>query len=399
MSTIPHDKNPLMRKQKGSYIMLAIQKLLRQLALSENTQTFQYILRSLWQQDTLWAAFSETTKNCYTDLEYGQMTAYVFSEEVFYKEFEEKMAKKHFTVTSIPNEAKLRPMLFNDIKRCGIQRLMVDSGQELNIAISIIDLFPDRREDDDKENQVFMNPNLLGRMNYYQQQVAAHCASTADETAMLCQFPRASFLQPVMEQNGERVAPVLNLSDGRTAAPFFTDLDELRRFDTEGQYKALIVKFDTLAQACLKADTLLINPATVGMLLDDKLVSIIQQIADGTYVSPNENITMDMAKFSDPDESTDEMQQKIAAMLKEYRRVSAAYLMKANFFANKKTVHLFVLNVTGEAEEIFEDVIEAAKPYANGMDVECVSYEDNSVKDVIESKTPFYKRKKFWLFG
>lgn len=378
--------------------MLTIQKLLRQLEQSNNTQTYQSILRTLWQQETLWAAFSPVTKNCYTELEYGQMTAYVFSEESFCKDFEEKMAKDHIVVKTVANKAANRAMLFTDLKRCGIQRMLVDSGQ-LQIAISIIDLFPDRREDEEQENQVIMNPNLLGRVNYYHQQVASHCASTADEVAMLCEFPKATYLQPAMEQNGEVVVPVLKMSDGRTAVPFFTDPIEVRRFDQKGQFQATIVKFAQIAEACEKTGSVVINPAGVNMIMDYKLVDAAKQIAAGTYEFPNENVTMDRTTISDPDESTAEMQQKIAAMLKEYRRVDGAYLFKVEHLSTKKTVHLFVLNVRGEAEEIFEDVIEAAKPYADGMDVECVSSEDKSVKDKIGSKTPFYKKKKFWLFG
>lgn len=385
--------------------MRTIQQLITQLMQSESEQTYQELLQTLRQQDTIWAAFSPVTQNCFTGMERGAFAAYLFSEESYFTQFQQDLAAKNIEVKAVANKAANRILLLGDLMRSGIQLVIIDNGQK-HAAIYLAELLPELNETEpENPDQMIMNPKLLGRAHYFYQQVASQRASTVDETVMFYELIHGTYLLPTRNAGENTILPAIHLPDGKKALPVFTDWPELWRFDNSNESDVNIASFQAVASFSERLDVAVsINPRGVNIVLDRQLIDAVKKMAEGTFELPQVNLMLnenDPVTLSAADEKTDKMCEVIGTLLKEKKQVNAAYLLKMTKADAMRPSHLFILDVKGEADALYDEIAATASPHADGLDFEFVSFQKQKqfAEEAVRNIPPFYKKKRFFLFG
>ncbi len=383
--------------------MQNIQMLIKQLLQTDGSdQIYAEILNAIRTQDILWTAFSPVTRNYYTGMEHGEYAAYLFSEKAFADKFQEDMLQKNIDITIAENKAPHRMLLLGDLMRTGVTALFIDSGQQL-IAVSLVEML-DELEGHGPEHaqRIVMNPHLLAKAHYFYQQVSCRRADTQDELAMLQELYKASYITPIQMQEGGPVLPMLRKEDGTRLMMFFTDWPELRRYDKNQQCEYKKVGFHDMKVLIENVDGIVVNPFGVNIVLDQEMLHAVEQASNGTLQLPARKITMDgdtQIRITAVNEDAQELMDAAAELLKENQKVNAAYLRMIVKDNEPRPSYLMVLDASCPLKELYRAIADKTIPLAKGMDIEFVSYQEDFGRSVAEKTKPFYKKRRFRLFG
>ncbi len=379
--------------------MQTIQHLITQLRQSRaSDQLYEEIIRTIRNQELLWAAFSPVTSNYYTGMEHGEYTAYLFSEKTFAEKFQEDMLQKNIDITIAENKAANRLLLLGDLMRTGITNILIDSGQPY-VAVGIFDLLSelDGYEPEHKE-RIVMNPQLLGPAHYFYQKAAAGNADTNDTLPMLRILSRAKFIVPMRDD----ALMALRNEDGTAYLMLFTDWPELRRYDKNPDCPYEILTYQEVREAAKNLSGIFINPQGANMLLDNQMLAAVDAAANGTLQVPAQNITMrdsSSIRISAVPEDAQELLDTAAEFLKEKKNVNAAYMRIMEKDTEIRPSYLLILDGTSLSKEMNAEIAAKLMPLTKGLDLEITSTQDEFGRTAAEKTKPFYKKRKFLFFG
>lgn len=383
--------------------MQNIQTLTKQLVQTEGSdQVYAEILNVIRNQDVLWTAFSPVTRNYYTGMEHGEYAAYLFSEEIFAEKFQEDMLQKNNDITIAENKASNRMLLFGDLMRIGVTVLIVDCGQQY-VAVSLFEML-DELEGHDPEHaqRIVMNPHLLAKAHYFYQQVSCRRADTLDELAMLQELYKASYITPIQMQDGRTVLPLLRKENGSKFMMFFTDWPELRRYDKNQQCEYKTVRFHDMKVLIENVDGIAVNPFGVNIVLDKEIMDAVEKAANGMLQLPEKKITMGgdtQLRITAVSEDAQELIDAASELLSENKKVNAAYLRLMVKDSELRPSYLMIVDASCSLKELYKEIAEKTIPLAKGMDIEFVSYQEEFGQKAAANTKPFYKKRRFRLFG
>ncbi len=381
--------------------MQTIQNMIVDFMKTKSDETYETILRALLQQDVIWAAFSPITGNYYTNSEHNEFTAYLFTERTYAERFCDDVLHKNIEVTVLENKSANRSLMLADFYRSGITALMIDSGQQY-LCISLFELIDEPENRKSQDAGTVMNPDLVAKANYLMQQIACKRADMDTELAALFEIPKARYLLALHVSDDKGVVPVYQRPDGKKFLMAFTDLHELRRYDKNNACTVKIATFANLKTFSVASDGILLNPNGMRLFLDQQMLKAVQGIIDGTLRLPDEKIVMshkNKIKLTPPTKDADEMTAAVAKYLQKQKEVTAAYLRCMSKDTHIRPSYLFIIDSNGEQNGLYKEIAEIAMPLAKGLDLEFISYAQEFGRNAAHRVPPFYKKRRFRLFG
>lgn len=262
--------------------MSKIQNLIKEYKNSQSDKTLQQIIEQIQTAPVLWAAFSPITKGFYVDYVMGTPTAFLFSEKKYCEDYckHMKTEKSSVGVAECPSKARLD--MFTDFYRSGIESVLIDNGENyISIDMTKLIKAPDLSKLSPEERPVF-NSTLVCSANRFFQALESGTATPDKELNLLIDTFHSSFIIPVQgEPTGNTVSvPGLDRSDGKKVVPFFTDMNEMRKFDSKNKFKAAVAGFAQLEKFCEDGQTVVINPFGFNFTLTKETCDAIHRAVD-----------------------------------------------------------------------------------------------------------------------
>ncbi len=340
--------------------MSKMQDLIKQYAKTHDEKDFHGIITEIQRADMIYSAFSPVTKSHFLDYVQGMPCAFIFSEKSFCEGFCRHMKESGNTVAVAECSRENRLGMFADYHRSGFEGVLVDNGQT-RILIELGDLIniPDFSKMPENERPV-INPSLVCSANRFFQCLENNTVSPDKELNLLTDTARAEFLIPVQGQpkDGKVTVPALERNDGKKVVPFFTDINELRKFDAQGRFSIARAKFDQIETFCNGGELVVLNPFTFDFNITSKTCEVIKSVS----ASAPENDD-DRAVIFTPEGVPEKLTQIISEVFDDNGKVVKGVLRGVR---QKGKTHLLVAVDCGEADEeetksIMNDIMENIK--------------------------------------
>ena len=390
-------------------VMSSIQELISQLNsetedIKRTTLTTE-LVTLIKTQNFLWVAFCPNTKHYFLAQEHEQLTAYIFSEENFFENFSIALSKKHIMLNAVKISTEHRTFLFAELYRCGVTQICINSEQEhAKIALSSLIPIPDYSALPLVQRPV-LNPTVTGKILCLMQDINFGRASGNTELDVLQEIYHSAFFLPIKPQheNTPEEAGIYQLSDGKKVFMIFTDLYSLKQANPENYSQARIARFGDLKQLLASNPDIMgiiINPTSgSAMLLDSQLLEIAEKSASGSLeniITRNMNTNAGKIVITNLESEPLDMINHVCDILKENSLVKTAYLRHIRREEEIRTHYLMILDwndsVTKEQKfEIQKEIAKSALPYAQGLDIEYISYDSAVGKEWTGNAEPFYK--------
>lgn len=399
--------------------METIQQIIKKFEATKDKQVYSEIIERIKTEELLWVSYMPFTNNYYLDFENGKPTCYIFTEKKYYDEYQDYMMQQQIIVKPVENNEEQRMLMFGDLYRSGFEMIVINNGQT-HLVISLFDIIDKPDFSDIPEiNRPIMNPTLVCAANHFFQGLNTKRVTRDMEANMFKEIYHAKYLMPLdaskmnMEKtnadNGECVVkeksmmqfPLITNSEDKSFYPFFTDWNEFRRFDKEQKFSGNIVTFEDIKYFIDKADGISINPYGANITLTKDMCNVIESVAKG---SPQNTVIKEHAAEKDtkvmlgePAEYPQKMVDEICKYLKTNKNVNAAYLRL--MVKDNEQSYLIVVDFSGDKNEVFSGAANAGVPFSNGKYLDFVPLSSSFGKGAVENVEPFYKKKKFRIFG
>ncbi len=391
--------------------MSAIQELIVQLNKTKETterkSLTDQILQLVKTQDLIWAAFCPATKHYFLAKDENQITAYLFSDQDYYQAFIDEMRKKHMILKEIENKAEHRTFLFAELYRCGVTRVVIDNEQEpVSIPLARLIPVPDYTSLPLVQRPV-LNPTVTGKILCLMQDVRFNRADGNSELDVFQEIYHSAFFLPIhgqTETEPEKPGIYHSPDDNKDLLMIFTDLYSLKQANPQEYEKARIVRFgdfEKILEENKDLFGLIINPGSgAAMLLDRQLLDIAGKYASGAIDNvPVTTLNQDSGKIivTKPEIWPQDLADQIAVVLEQKDLVNAVYLRTIRRDEEIRRHFLIVLDWNGKSTEEEKKALEielsqAVMPYARGLNLEYIDYQNPLGKEWAGSGEPFWKR-------
>lgn len=277
--------------------MSALQKLIVKFNAKKNPKLYISLIKEIQSAQMLWASFSPDSNNYYLGNEKGKAAAYIFSEKDYFEAFRTHEAERKHTITAVENPVQYRMAFFADLYRSGFEVVVIDNGQTYLILdlFDIIDIVKQPEHGKNKDPRLITNPTLVRMINWFLQENAKTPADKHMWELLMSEFAKAEFMLPTdtskldfnnksgeinLKNNSEVSYPILQNSAGESFYPFFTDYNELRKYDTESRFSAMSASFDDLQRFSRKSGVtgITINPFGANIVLTANMLGDIKEI-------------------------------------------------------------------------------------------------------------------------
>lgn len=378
-----------------------IQQLIKTYNKTGDKKLYNDILELIKTQETLWVAFSPVTKNYYLNFVNGSPTAFIFSEKEYYDAFQDYLFQQQVKVLAAENTVEDRTSMFGDFYRSGFESIIVDNGQTFLIAeISDIIEKPDFSSLPETERPV-TNPFLVCAAGRFFQNLDAKSATRDMEYDMLVEIYKSKYLLAMNVENetngiheiGADGKPIITVagitrSDGRKTIPFFTDWNELKKFNKDGNMKCYVASFEDIKHFCSNGELVTINPFGFNMVIDKNSAEIIESLAKNSVPENGERVTI-FAIDMVPADMIDEMKK----IFDHTDSIKSAYIRGMR--KNGVKGYLVIVDFEGDKEPVFAAIAEKIKPYTKNLPVDFIKYNTELGKKAVGDSKPFYEKIKF----
>ena len=207
--------------------------------------------------------------------------------------------------------------------------------------------------------------------------------------------------EPVRQEDGSSVLkkeslmqfPLLATSEGKAFFPAFTDWAELGKWNGMEEPKTLVLGFDDYAAMVMQNETaagIVINPFGPGMVLEREMLNHLKKVKgekkSGFSRQVVEKDTQVM--IANPSVYPEEMMESIRTHLQNEPGVSKVWLRM--MIKQEEKSYLLVVDYSGDRNEIFRGIANAAKPYLKGMFLDMVPVTEPFGQQATEGIEPFY---------
>lgn len=256
-------------------------------------------------------------------------------------------------------------------------------------------------------NQPVENPRLKALMEKWRENASGENTSNVLEEIVL----RAWFLsvfessEEPRHEGGEKAVfekdtvlsfPMLSGADGKMFHPVFTDWEELGRWQgLATPPKTLILSFDDLHTMVAKREDVagvVVNPFGVSFSIPRERMNSLKERKElaekGATSIEVEKETQVM--LGEPRVYPDRMVRAISEHLRQHPEVSRVWLRL--MVREKEQSFLLVVDFSGEAQEVFGGIADAARPFLNGMFLDMVPLDSSFGQQATEGVEPVYRR-------
>ncbi|MGN0612840.1 MAG: enhanced serine sensitivity protein SseB C-terminal domain-containing protein [Porcipelethomonas sp.] len=383
--------------------MSVLQKLIVKFNNNRNQELYIRIIREIQQAETLWAAFSESSKNYIVGNEKGSAAAYLFSEKEYFDKYYVHMSQKGIKVSAAENPVKYRMALFGDLYRSGFDSLVIDNGQT-HLKISLFDIIKKPQQGDGKKQpRNIINPELVRMAGWIFQENSGELIDPKLWQMLFAEIFKGEYIIPadtsklkVKTSSGNEISvtndsrigfPLLENKDGKKYYPFFTDWNEYRKYDRETKYSIMAAGFKDMERFVDKADGIVINPFGANIIINYEMLSAIAEAS--------KELKKETSKISvgDPKTYPLEMVRKISEVLWDKEYISAAYLKL--MLKNREQSYLVALEgqLPEKPQELYNEIAQKALPSAENIPIDFIDYSSDFAKKAFKDAQPFYTAK------
>ncbi|MCM1227797.1 MAG: SseB family protein [Clostridium sp.] len=275
--------------------MSVLQDLIVKFNEKVNPQLYTRIIKEIQSAESLWAAFSPASNNYYVGNENGKAAAYLFSEKDYFDIFYIHENKKGYDIKQVENKLEYRMALFADLYRCGFEVVVIDNGQTF-LKLDLFDIIKKPEQNsENKDTQLIVNPLLMRSACWFLQENAKSPANPQMWTFMFGEIFKGEYIVPAdtsklhiegvksgeikLGEDSEVLFPILENAQSKKYYPFFTDFNELRKYDMNSQYSAMAATFKDLEKFAGKTDGIVINPYGINFVLTSEMLEDIKRIS------------------------------------------------------------------------------------------------------------------------
>lgn len=275
--------------------MSVLQDLIVKFNEKVNPQLYTRIIKEIQSAESLWVAFSPASNNYYVGNENGKAAAYIFSDKDYFDIFYIHENKKGYDIKKVENKQEYRMAFFADLYRSGFEVVVIDNGQTF-LKLDLFDII--KKPEPNKENKdtrFIVNPLLMRSACWFLQENAKSPANPQMWKFMFGEIFKGEYIVPAdtsklridgvksgeikLGEDSEVLFPILENAQGKKYYPFFTDFNELRKYDMHSQYSALAATFKDLEKFSGKTDGIVINPYGINFVLTSEMLEDIKKIS------------------------------------------------------------------------------------------------------------------------
>lgn len=382
--------------------MSVLQELIVKFNANKNAQLYARIIRELQNTEKLWIAFSPSSKNYFLGNENDRAAAYIFSEEHYYDVFYVHQSQKGYDIKPVENSAQYRMALFADLYRSGFEAIVIDNGQTY-LRLDLFDIIQKPQPQKENKNaKLIVNPALMRTACWFFQENARTPATPEMWKLLFTDIFKAEYIVPadtskVNAENGgsgqikvgkdsEVLFPVLQNAEGKRYYPFFTDWNELRKYDMDMKYSALAASFTNLEDFAEDADGIVINPYGTNIVLTAEMLRDIKNASSELKKKKSE------VMVGDPKEYPAAMTKAIGEYFSEIPDVNGAYLKLMLKDSNES--YLVAVEYSGKENptDLYNKTAQIAIPHAGGIPIDFIDANSEFAKKAIKNTKPFYRK-------
>lgn len=382
--------------------MSVLQELLVKFNEKRTPELYVRIIKELQTAEKLWIAFSPASGNYYLGNEQGKAAAYLFSEKDYFERFYVHENQKGYELKSVENSVQYRMAFFADLYRSGFEAVVIDNGQTY-LRLDLFDIIKKPEpQTEDKDTRLIVNPSLMRTACWFMQEDAKNPANEEMWKLLFLEIFNGEYIVPAdtsklkvdgiksgeikVGKDSEVAFPMLKNSEEKKFYPFFTDFNELRKYDMKSQYSALAANFKDLKKFSGKADGIVINPFGVNIVLTSDMLDDIKRISADAQKKQSE------IRIGEPKEYPVKMVKAMSDYFSENPEISSAYLKL--MFRDEKASYLVAVDYTGSKNpaEIYDKIAECAVPHAEGVPIDFIPVTNDFAQKVFKDSEPFYKR-------
>lgn len=193
----------------------------------------------------------------------------------------------------------------------------------------------------------------------------------------------------------------LNLSNGTSWIPIFTDWEELRKWEPykSGDVSTLIMSFDDVYSVAKgNSGNIVVNPFGDFLMMPSNLLNHIKQHKDAVTGKVQEQVIQKETKvrIGVPRDFPKQMTDAICAYVKNVKAINAIWLKL--MMKGDEQSFLLAVDADGDARNYFQGIADAAKPHLPKCMYLDMVPNNTELGTTASSGEPFYKRKR-GLFG
>lgn len=372
--------------------MSKLQQLIKEYKNEPNADRLRAVIHEIQTCEMLWAAYSPVTKGHYVDYVQGLPSAFLFSEKSYCEDFCRHMKKTGITVGSAKCDRENRLPMFSDFYRSGFEGITIDNGKNFLFIEMQKVVNPPPIDKLPPEQRPIFNRSLVCSANRFFQCLENKSVTSDKELNMLVDTYNAKYIIPMTEEpkDGQITIPALERNDGKKVVPFFTDINEYRKFDLKGRFKVTVAGYDQIETFCNAGETVVINPMGFNFNIVRETCEIIRRAHD-TVAGADDS---DRAVIYTPDDIPMTLINELSTILD---RIDGTYGAYIKGLRKKGEKELLVVIDCGKADKdearaVVEKVKEKAASVSSDRKIEYIPAESDIGRIVTKDTPPFFER-------
>ncbi len=382
--------------------MSVLQKLIVKFNEKKNSELYTKIIKEIQSAEMLWIAFSPSSNNYYLGNENGKAAAYLFSEKDYFDAFYVHTVQKGYTIKVVENKAEYRMAFFADLYRSGFEAVVIDNGQTF-LKLNLFDIIKKPQpQSENKDTRLIANPSLMRTACWFLQEDAKNPANPDMWKLFFTEIFKGEYIVPAdtsklqiagvksgeikLGQDSEVSFPILENGEGKKFYPFFTDWNELRKYDMSSQFSAMAATFKDFERFADKADGIVINPFGANIVLTSEMLESIRSTAKD--VKSNQSEIM----VGEPKEYPMSMTKAMTEYFDSTNEVKSAYLKLMYKDSKKSYLVALDLNTQENPTSVFDRIAEKSLPHAEGIPIDFIEIGSDFAKKVFRNAEPFYRK-------
>lgn len=382
--------------------MSVLQELIVKFNNKKSSQLFTRIIHEIQTAESLWAAISPASNNYFLGNENGKAAAYLFSDPDYFDVFYVHKNQKGYEVKSVENPVKYRMALFADLYRSGFEVIVIDNGQTY-LKLNLFDIIkkPEHSKEN-KDTKLIINPSLMRTASWFLQEDAESPANADMWRLMFSEILNAEYIVPAdtsklkiegvksgeikLNKDSEVSFPVLQNAQGKNYYPFFTDYNELRKYDMNSNCSVLAATFKDIEIFAEKSDGIVINPFGANIVLTAEMLDEIKKISAENKKKKSKIVV------GSPEEYPVDMIKSMTDYFNNVPEITSAYLKLMQKDGNSS--YLVAIECDNENPiEMYNKIAEAAVPKADGMPIDFIDIKSDFAQRAFKDSEPFYIKK------
>ena len=190
--------------------------------------------------------------------------------------------------------------------------------------------------------------------------------------------------------------PCLSLKDGEPIQPFFTDWEELRKWEPfkTGDVSTNVMPFEQIyAMASGNKGSIVINPFGDPILIPFDMLDHISKVKESQKPTVEQKVVQKDTRIQigQPKDYPQEMVDSISTYAKTVSEIEALWLFLMMKEGEKS--FLIVVDAQGDPRRFFQNIANEAVPYLpKGMFIDMVPANEGFGKEVSADAEPFYRK-------